>query len=427
MKAIASIAGLAVMALSVAACAPDQSMDKQPFAHCQAAPEPQCVIDAAAAALRRVPNDHEWVAAAVELATAMRATDRSDDALRLLHEAHGRAVGSGSAVDKAKSLAAVVNGFAASGDAEAVHGVIASGAEWLAHIEEENTHWDLTGKFAAAHAAISDADRALTIALEMPSSTYTLAAHKARTLNEIAVHQADNGLPDAALETIDDIDMGLVYYQSTVRSKVAALLSAERGDDIARLLAEAERIAHRQDDGYFVAGGLRMIGTFHAQQGNPNRALELFNAAAEHARHAGTRQEQARATSRVATALADGKQYRRANELANVAKGIADSEADDLLRYWAYYEVVGSAAFAGGFNLAAESLAAIPIEARMGNKSLRLAAQRDYIWGLARHGKLIEAFRLAGEMPSSREKVQALARMVRVMVDPEMPALPRYL
>ncbi len=419
--------------LFIAGCEPDAphvgaaTHADDPWTECQAAPRQQCVLDLAEAALQEVGDDHDWIAAAVETALAMQVSGRDDGGLALLHQARDRAMAAEAVTAQAKSLVDIGNALVALGDIAAVEQIVMSGEELLLAIEDDNTRWDLTGKFASLRAGIDAAKAALAVTDKMPSSGYLLASHKARTLNEIATHQAANGHFDAAVATIARITMGLPYYRSTARSKVAGLAPADRGEAIEALLAEAEVIARGQDDGYFIAGALRMIGTFHVNHGNDARALALFDDAAGHARQARSAQEQARALSRVATALSDGKQYARAVELLLVALTIAETEPEASLRAWAHYEVAGSAGFAGDFELASKVLTTIPMDAELGGKSIKRAAQRDVAWGLARHGKLPEALESLGNLPPSRERVQALARIVRIIHDPQMAALPRYL
>ncbi|MEM6575100.1 MAG: hypothetical protein AAF736_12570 [Pseudomonadota bacterium] len=125
--------------------------------------------------------------------------------------------------------------------------------------------------------------------------------------------------------------------------------------------------------------------------------------------------------------MADIRRYPAARALLPEASKIAEQEPSEQLRLWSYYEICGSAAFAGDFQLANEVLSKIPTDIVLFGRPLYAAAQRDVVFGLLRHDRFDEGLAMASRIEPARERVQALSRMVGLLVDPGQPALPRYL
>ena len=209
---------------------------------------------------------------------------------------------------------------------------------------------------------------------------------------------------------------------------MAELAFAADNDALAeRLLTEADSIARAQDDGYFVAGALRDIGKAYYRGGNREIAMRYFTDAHAATGRAKSPQHKARSLSRVGTGLSDCGLYADAKRVIPAAREWAEQAKAPVFNNWAFYEIAGSAAFAGDFDTASELLAVIPDMKFSNATSLKAATQRDVAWGMARHGQLDGAVAMSTSIEKPRERVQALSRVVRLMVDPKMDAFPRYL
>lgn len=400
---------------------------------CEGGSPVACVLTQANEELDRVEVDSDWITAAIEIAIALDAAGRQGEAAAILTGAEKRAATLDDAGQRSAALGQIggaLAGFGSRGAVlrEAVLNVIADGEYHLGSVSDPRKHQDILGKLAVARALAHDEDAALAIAGRMPQSDDNLAALKARTLHDIAPIQAEHGDLDSAVETLAAIDMGLTYYRAASRSDVAKIAAEAGRIDLANeLLNEADKIAREQNDGYFVAGALRHIAEAWAAMDDERRALAYFKDATDGARRAMAPQQQARALSRIATALADYGYYDEAKAVVPEAIDIAGTERSDDLRYWAYYEIAGAAAFAGDFDAAFGLLGEISPSVAFSGTGLKGAAQRDIAWGLARHGQLSKALATAHDIDAPRMRVQTLSRIARILSDPAMPALPRYL
>lgn len=372
--------------------------------------------------LDTIEDHRDWVAGAVELSAALNAWGNRQEAVALLRTATKRAGAIEDTTARAKSVSEIATAMSALGSALEL---IDEGHRLSDTIGDDAKRWDIKGKLTSALAASGQADAAFKYALAMPDSNFALASYKARTLREIALHQAKAGEPESATKTIASITMGLRYYQATARTDVAR--EAADGHSRTPLIDEAVEIARGLDNGYFVAGALRDVGEAYADAGLWTEAKPYFDEAITAARTAPSHQEQARALSRVATGMADFGRYELAVRLIPEALAIAEKEEKESLRIWSFYEIAGSFAFAGDFNAALALLDRIPAIAFGSSQSLKSAALRDIAWGMARHGRIDEAVERASAIETRREKVQALSRILRVMKDPNMAALSRYL
>ncbi|GAB5486944.1 MAG: hypothetical protein Pars2KO_05140 [Parasphingorhabdus sp.] len=387
-----------------------------------------CLLQAAEQAFTEIESDLDWISAAGEFAVALSENGQKDKARNFLTQAGeriGRIENPG-----AKIAAAAELGKAASTAKlpDIALAMVAMGNEEVAKLEDNAKKYDLIGKLTAVQASAGQTDDAIQKVLSFPQTTDNHAALKARSLREIAVAQAKAGNFDAAERTIAQITFGLTYYQSTVRSDVAAL-AFEAGDSkrALMLLRQAETVARAQDNGYFVAGALRDIGVVYVDNDMLERAMPFFADAKAGARGANSNQERARALSRIGTGLADCGLYDEAKSVFAEARDFAKNAKSDLSRHFSHYEIAGSAAFAGDFDTANKLAATLP-ETKFGStSSLKAATQRDLAWGLAKHGRTSEARTLINSIIPARERIMSYSRVVRLLTDPKMQAFPRYL
>ena len=407
--------------------APTDILAVEDRADCRQTPTAACVAAMARDALADIDADRDWVSGAAEVATAFFTIGETALARGLLQDARLRA----SALDDAGARAAALTDLAAAlvmdGNADGLGDLLGAALQSAEAIEDRQKRWDTTGKLAVIYAEAGDISTGLAIAAGMPQADATLAAFKARTLHDIAPLQARAGGLEDALDTLASIDMGITYYQATVRTGVATIVTRNHPLVAANLLGEADTIARAQQDGYFVAGALRHVGAAYATMNMEHKSMVYFTAAAEGARRVESAQKKARAISRVATALADFRRFAEAAALIPEAVGVAATETADDMRLWAMYEISGAAAFAGEFEVALELLDAIPSSFEFFGKPLHAAAERDVAWGLARHARVQAAVAMAAGITAPRERVQALSRIARVLEVPDMRALPRYL
>ena len=395
--------------------------------NCASDPDVDCILTAAEADLPLIDGHRAFVTAVSEIAIAAAEAGQPKRMAGLLDQAQERALELEPA-DKASALHEIANALAVSGSAASAAALLDEAQALEALVEDAHKRADLGGKRIVLQARHGDLSGALRAALEMAQGDDNLAAYKARTLHELAPLQAQAGDFDAALETLAAITMSIAYYQAVARADVAAIAGGAGEHELAESqFSLAEEVARAQSDGYFIAGALRQIGDGRSRLGQTETAKTFFSDAADGARTANTVQEQARALSRVATSLADHGMFDDARGLVEDASSIADSEASEMLRAWAFYEIAGAAAFAGDFAGAAESLQQVAPAVEFSGVPVVSATQRDIAWGYARHGRLDAAIATAQSIGTPRERVQAYARVVRLMADPDMTALPRYL
>lgn len=295
-------------------------------------------------------------------------------------------------------------------------------------LRDESKRWDMMAKLAVVEAKAGDIEQAVDRTLAFPEGNDNLAAFKARALHDIAPVQARELSIEAARDTLAKITMGLTYYRAAAATDVAVAAHG-RGDTaaVAALMDNAYSISLEQNDGYFKAGALRHVAEAYASIGSKRNAEVIYEQALVAAESAQQPQQRARAVSRIATSMSDQAMFVQSRKQVIRAIELAHAEPAGLMRWWALYEIAGSAAFAGDFETADQLLLQIPATAQFGNVLLRAVVRRDIAWGMARHGKLTRAYQLATKIHSSRERVQALSRMVLVLAKPKMAALPRYL
>lgn len=269
---------------------------------------------------------------------------------------------------------------------------------------------------------------ALDEATALPEQTSSQQNAKAVTLRKISEQLALSGDLVSAERALREIQMSISYYQAMARSDVAR--AAFRHDDSTlaeTLLAQADVIARDQENGYFVGAALRDIAYAYRVAGYSEKADSYFEDAVTEAGKASKLNERARAISRIATRYADAEDYANSRAVLDIAVLHAKDIEPGPLRGYTYYEIAGSAAFNGEFELAFRSLEHVPDTPLQSTKSILGAAQRDVAWGLARHGRIEDALDVCARIASERERVQAYSRIVRLLRDPDMSALPRYL
>lgn len=379
-------------------------------------------------ALNDIDSDADWVLAATELARAMQAMARTDAATALLRRAASRAAGLAEPTGKANALSLVAAAMIDIDSASKLEETLANARDAADAIAEDAKRWDMLGKLAATDAQAGGLSPALAVAMGMPQSDDILASYKARTLHDIAPAQAGQFALDSAVDTVRKIDMGLPYYRAAAASDVAIEAHAQGRPDIAAmLLSDAESVGRSQTDGYFIAGSLRHVAVAHASMNDTPAANRFFADALDAALLGESPQHRARAMSRVATSMADVGHFEAAIAAMPKALELARGEDREAFRWFSFYEIAGSAAFAGDFATATQLLQEIPPDFAFGSNSVKAAAQRDVAWGMARHRRLDDALDLALAIDSPRERAQALSRILQLQMNPDMIALPRYL
>lgn len=265
-------------------------------------------------------------------------------------------------------------------------------------------------------------------ALSLAQDSEVAANAKAVALRGIAGELAARGDFAGARQAIDAITMSIRYYQAMARTDVALhAIEAGKIELAEALLDEAGAIGRAQDNGYFAGAVLRDIGFARQQLDEPAVAMLLFEDAVMTARRAPTANERARATSRIASRLADAKLLEETDLLLEFALEDAAGVAAGPMQSYTRFEIAGAAAFSGDFALARNLAATLPDEPFGGSSSVASAAQRDLAWGLARFGRVEEAFQTCSEIGPVRERVQAYSRVARLLINPGAAAHPRYL
>lgn len=388
-----------------------------------------CLIDAAQKLLVAIGDQQDKLDGTIEVALAMSTADRRQEAEDMLTGAWKRLAAPASAdifhLEGLSALAVAAKNIGS----YAVGSRIADEAIAFAEpMENTPKKWDFLGKLAAVYVAGGNAQAAGQLIEQMPESDYAYAAYKARSIREMAAQFAKQSDFYAAQSWIGRITMGLPYYRATARTDVANhAIEASNLELANKLAAAAAAMAPTFENGYFVAGALREVGEVFGALGDHEQALSYFERAFIEAQLAPSKQEMARAISRIATGLSDHGYYRQAAQYLDRSITIANEIATENLRSWTMYEIAGSAAFAGEFEMAAALLQNVPNTPFSATQSLRSSAKRDLAWGFAKHGKPHEALAVVSEIETKREKIQALSRVIRAAIDPKMKALPRYL
>jgi hypothetical protein len=393
----------------------------------EAVPTAPCLLAQTAAILEETPDAFAFASGAGELALAYDAHGQADAAAALISRAIGRSDWIADAGVRGRALAEIAGTLAdlqPHGLAPAWIDGIAARLPGLAETQAA----DIRARLAAAHLAQVDAADGLAKTVALPQGTDTEAGYKAVALRKAANLLAKKGYFGEAAQAVDALTMSIEYYRSTVRSDLSShAFQAGKTPLAAAWLAEAETIARSLEDGYFRAGALRDIAIVQIEMGNLGAAGTLIADARNAAAEAETPNEQARATSRIATRLADAGQTGAVPAILTDARSLAAAIESDMMKGYTAYELAGSAAFAGDIALAEALAAAVPDTPLGSTSSLAAVTRRDRAWALARQGDLTGGTALALQIHPARERVHALSRIIRLIADPDMAALPRYL
>ncbi|MEO0576741.1 MAG: hypothetical protein AAF004_14885 [Pseudomonadota bacterium] len=372
------------------------------------------------------PNDRALAVA--DLARALVVDGTPDDARVLLDDAFVAASNTNDtymrAVNFVEILQAQVDSAAHESAAARIDLALATARE----VSDSKQRADLVAKAAVLYAKLGYIEAANTAVASIALVDASAASYKARAIHDIAPELAAQGDISAARELLKTMDFGLTYYKAAASAEVSVFAFYTNDKTSASaLLSEAESIARAQENGYFIAGALRRIADAYFDTGRSERSADLMRDAIAGARVAPSLQEQARALSRIATTLADQREFADARSLVADAISLARRIDSPVLRGWCLYEIAGAAAFSGDNEAAQTLVSEIPHDLMLSGKSVRAAADRDVAWGLARHGNVQAALDHAALIARVRERVQALSRIHRVAIDPDMKALPRYL
>ncbi len=422
---------VAVSLLWLPACqtVPASKASEEQVAHCEDnSIAMSCLLQSAEQAFAEIESHADWISAAGEFAVALAENGQKDKARSFLTQASARIGQLENSISKISAAVELGKAATMAKLPTVALAMVALGNEEVDELEDNAKKYDLIGKLAEVQVLAGQTDEAIQRVLSFPETSDNHAAFKARSLREIAVAQARAGNFDAAQSTIAEITFGLTYYQSTVRSDVAALAFEADDSKLAiKLLQQAETVARAQDNGYFVAGALRDIGVVYMDNSMPEKAMLVFTDAKAAARNANSNQERARALSRIGTGLADCGLYTEAKSVFTEAQDFAKNAKSELFRHFSHYEIAGSAAFAGDFDTANNLVATLP-ETKFGStSSLKAATQRDIAWGLAKHNHIAKARALINSIVPARERIMSFSRLILLLKNPKMQAFPRYL
>lgn len=387
-----------------------------------------CLIQDAEIALGKIEDHFDWATAAVELAIAKDAIGKTDQAWLLFNEAVKRASQIENKTQQETAASDISLALSKVNSSEEALPIINSLQSFADNVETPEKKQDINGKLSTAIALHGETSNALEKALNLPEGNPTLDSFKAKTLREVANQMAKKGEFTKAKEALTHITMGLTYYASMAHSDVAAQAINKGNNGLAsELLTAGTIIARAQDNGYFVAGAIRDIGYAYAKKEEISKARDLFLEAQKGAQNANSFQEKARAMSRIATRMADAWQLSGTKQIIEKAIDLANQEEREVFKNFSYYEIAGSAAICGHFDIARSLIENIPDIAFSSTKSLKNSTLRDLAWGFAKHGNYKAAYETAHVIRTEREKVQTLSRIVRVMINKDMNAVARYL
>ena len=395
---------------------------------CAQNPSAGCFLSSANDRLARMPKGSDWLLAALELAGAWGEVGSRTQAEQLFQETENYLHRQRNPSELLSGRTFLATAYLSTGNKTKAEKVARDALKVSNQVENLGKRWDGFAKAAVLLAEAGFSSDAFGVILSMPETDDTLASYKARGLHELARVQAAANDFDGAVVTLDSMTMGLTYYSAVAHAYVAEIAqSAGRGQLATQLIEKAQVIGSSQNDGYFIAGALRRVGSVYAKWGQLAQAELLYELALGGARQVPAPQRKARAISRIATAMADFNLYAQAMTLIPEAVDVAQVEPSDSLRHWTHYEIAGSAAFSGDFGQAKRLLSRIPMDVDFSGANLLAATKRDVAWGYAKHADYKNALDLALSIHSGRAQVQALTRIARIINNPQMKALPRYL
>lgn len=406
--------------------------DRLPENEHQNSAEITMILALAEETLSDIDDRFSWSTAAAEVAIAKDSSNHSEQAWTLIGQALSRSKAIEDPRQQANALSELASSLSYLNPKDGPNDQFLAAYDQIeksvSAIENQDKRTDVMGKLYSSLAAHGQLDSAYKEALKLSAESPTQASYKSRTIREISAHMARQGQFDSAIAALENLQGSFTYYQAVARTGIVSeAIKQNKQELIQPLLDESVQIGRSQENGYFTAGVLRDVAYNHIQLGNMQRAEAFIEEARAAARLAQKQNEQARSMSRIATKLADAQKLDQVEEMINESLNLAMDVESGVMRNYALYEIAGSAAFAGLFATAQAIIKGIPDSPFGSATSLKSASERDFAWGLARHGHISEAIETARSITSPRERVQALSRIVRLLNNPEMNALPRYL
>lgn len=386
-----------------------------------------CLLKLGQTTLDETIDDFSWASGAAELAIAYDVSGQSEQAEDLITRAIARAKTIEDLSKHRNALSEILTALAALSKSNKALAWLEDIAPLTADFPEA-AKADIAGKTIIVRAIHAEPKTAFAEALDMAEESDVQAYAKAITLRKLANIFAKSGDLKAAREAVNAITMSIDYYQSMVRADVARhAYKAGDADFAVTLLNEADPIARSLENGYFSGAALRDIGYSYQKMNQPKKAQSYFAQALEATAIADKQNEKARSTSRIATRLADAKLLSQTPSVLKQAAAFANDIQAGRMKSYSYYEISGAAAMAGQFGLAEDWLNEVPDIPMGSTSSIKEAAKRDLAWGLTRHGNTDKALEVVRSINADREKLHAISRIIRVLNNPDMEALPRYL
>jgi len=389
---------------------------------------PTVVLQLAQKTLATIEDDFDWVTSAAELAIAEDEIAQNENAWVLMQQATHRTESIEDSKKRANALSELAAALSSLKPNQQFAGIHSQIKALASSIDNPDKQIDITGKLYSSLSAHGQSDSAYSKALGIAVENPAQESYKLRTLREIIVHMANQGHFDSAIKALDSLKGDFTYYQAVARTEiVTAAIKKNKYELIAPLMDEAIEIGRAQENGYFTAGALRDVAHGYISLGDIEKANAMIEEARNAARSSIKPNERARSMSRIATKLSNIGELNYSKDIITESITLTDSIESEVMLHYSLYEIVGAAAFSSEFVAARSLIKDIPDTPFGSATSLRSAAERDLAWGLARYGKTTEAIETALSITSLRESTQTLSRIARLLNNPEMSALPRYL
>lgn len=388
----------------------------------------RCILENAKGVIATIDDNSDWITSAAELAMALDSHGDTGEAWSYFGEAVTR-LSSVEDIKKrdsaAADLALALKAMKKNTEALPILNKLEAYAKTA---EAESKKVDIICKIVTARAIHDSPKIARELALKLPQDGDLANAYRGRVQREVSAIFAKQGDFESAIAMLGEITADFTYYKAIAHTDIMSQ-AAKRGkkDIVETLQSAAEEIANEQENTYFAAGIFRDIGHSYLVLGDTERGQAFIVKAREAAAAAPKFQEKARATSRIATRLADAGNYDAALDILNDALEFAEQESSQMMQSYAFYEIAGSAAFTKNSTMSDKLTKQLSEAPFLSATSLRAAGQRDLSWGLVRFGEVEAGVRMANNISAPREKVHALSRIVRLLDNPSMDALPRYL
>jgi len=386
-----------------------------------------CLLLSAQNTLDKAEDAFIFASGSAELAVAYDVSGRHEEAANLISEAIERASAIEDIKKKGSAFGEIMTAIASLSNTNHAN-------KWAASILakstdlEERTVADISAKAVVTRGVHGDVKAAYQEAMNLPQTSQIEGYAKAIALRKFASLLAKKGDFESAQDAVNAVTMSIDYYKALVRTDVARIAHDKGNNEVAEnLLNEAIPIARSLENGYFSGAALRDVAFSYHGMGQEDKAQSFFTEALEATGNADKQNEKARATSRIATRLADAGLKNNTKPVLEKAAAFAKDIESDVMQSYSYYEIAGSAGISGQFDLAKKWLENVPENPMGSTSSIHSAAKRDLAWGLTRYGKTKEALEVVNTIKAPREKIHSLSRMVRVLKDPKMEALPRYL